>query len=871
MATTMEDVAHLVITPFQEVVEKGQAALENAGDSEPMAKAAQSLVKEGERALKRIEPLCKKYIAEFGLNFRDALRENDEIAEYRTQLNDLLWEFDDFVDDTEAFDAEKFAELQAMSRKAAPKIYDILMRMKLETPYDDLSPVGSLPYSIGTQHQSPALRTSTPLFGQLDQNQRSATPSFVDEPRPDSGIYTLEDATSQLKRMMGFEDGFDERPPPLQAAPPRRPPPIPNMNPWDTNVMPAADETKSPSEEEFQRRPEVSRDGAESPVDPSISPRGSVPPDAQYRQTVTTVQDEPSSRVTNGNGTPTQEKDDRFHLPSHGNYPTSPNRDRRYSPFPPPAVRPRAASRASQVAAAIPEDSVIDGTGGLILQQVPSSPLDAQAPGSPASHESPGGGYNVTSNFAGFDNTRRPTIISHHTPRSTSGTVNSSQMGPRSRPVQESEGLQVAASNHRLDQELPIPVESDLKEQRTNSSSQPSPIDCSITPQSSFWLAKGFCDGAKEVCRGGIGVKKTKKPVGFTTSATVARCTSCMCELDFKDIENDVNKLDSGTFKRGGISYRVRFLQKSHIAAKRVDDVQYGCVFCMQLGHTLDDSDATVFFSPRTLMDHIARHPRPLPDVPGLVVIDGTEVPSHLTNDFDVQLSNPPVPHPVIDIRSEIVQLPAGVTKEPARRLYGQRLLFDRTPALELAQGARVTGLTWPAKYNGEWAFGWHDGVHASVPTDILKLDTPGNQHVKIGGTSMIRARARWRFNPGKDKGSDWLKFEKNDVIKNISWSYFDHWCWSGTNTKGKWGIFPQAFIDTNTLEEPTGLNRAISLNDEKNRSTSLISRFGRRQSGSHTSQQAMRPASVAGSTSSHESRGMQNVGRGSYTDVHAS
>jgi hypothetical protein len=123
----------------------------------------------------------------------------------------------------------------------------------------------------------------------------------------------------------------------------------------------------------------------------------------------------------------------------------------------------------------------------------------------------------------------------------------------------------------------------------------------------------------------------------------------------------------------------------------------------------------------------------------------------------------------VTEIRSDIIHLPTGVAKEPARRLYGQRLLFDRTPALELAQGARITGLTWPAKYNGEWAFGWHDGVHATVPTDLLRLDTPPNQHIKIGGTSMIRARAKWKFNPGKDKSSDWLKIDKNDVIKNIA------------------------------------------------------------------------------------------------------
>lgn len=37
--------------------------------------------------------------------------------------------------------------------------------------------------------------------------------------------------------------------------------------------------------------------------------------------------------------------------------------------------------------------------------------------------------------------------------------------------------------------------------------------DCSISSNSSFYTCKGFCDGAKDVIVGGIGVKKTRKPV----------------------------------------------------------------------------------------------------------------------------------------------------------------------------------------------------------------------------------------------------------------------------------------------------------------------------------------------------------------------
>lgn len=73
----MDDVDELVITPFREIVEKGKLAIGNAGDGQPiMAKAAQMLIKEGERGLKRIEPLCRKQFEDYGVAFVAALKDN---------------------------------------------------------------------------------------------------------------------------------------------------------------------------------------------------------------------------------------------------------------------------------------------------------------------------------------------------------------------------------------------------------------------------------------------------------------------------------------------------------------------------------------------------------------------------------------------------------------------------------------------------------------------------------------------------------------------------------------------------------------------------------------------------------------------------
>lgn len=327
--------------------------------------------------------------------------------------------------------------------------------------------------------------------------------------------------------------------------------------------------------------------------------------------------------------------------------------------------------------------------------------------------------------------------------------------------------------------------------------------------------------------------------------------------------------LDRGNFIKNGIGYRLRFLQKSHLSTRRSDDIMYGCIFCIHEGRSLHASDATVFVSQKSLFAHLARHPRPLPDVPGLVVIDQAEVPDTLHNNYDLHFKAPTEPHPVMEKFDEIASMPTGTSKEAARRMYGQRLLYDTTPALELVQGARIVGISWPKKYLGEWCFGWHDGIYASIPMEILRLDPPSTDQIMMGGTSQVTATTRWRFKPKDKTKGDWLKFDKGEVITNISCKYpLSHqvdrpeklthdlgsyqvfWCWSGTNSKGKWGIFPRAFIDIDSLRDSsgTGSDRASILSNEKNKSGSVMSIFSKNKSNRnrHT-------PSIAGSANSNE------------------
>ena len=52
-----------------------------------------------------------------------------------------------------------------------------------------------------------------------------------------------------------------------------------------------------------------------------------------------------------------------------------------------------------------------------------------------------------------------------------------------------------------------------------------------------------------------------------------------------------------------------------------------------------------------------------------------------------------------------------------------------------------------------------------------------------------------------------------------------EHWCWSGYNAKGRWGIFPQAFMEPNTLMEAPGSDRASIISHESK--MGVFSRLG--------------------------------------------
>ncbi|RYP12722.1 hypothetical protein DL767_011145 [Monosporascus sp. MG133] len=570
-----DEVERLVIAPFREIVEKGNVALENAQNAEDekvasMLKAAQSLVKEGDRALKRIEPLCTNNYSEYGTNFINAVKEHDELAQYRSELEELLWDFDDYVA-VDEFDADKFDQLQKTSRKVAPKVLDILKRMKLVHPTPPAQQLRAAPVSeeltgtasahrVGAQSPTTRILTISPTDGSLPVEPGQTMSTMMGAVAgPDEGLAGRPAATviSDLNRSDSHRSELSE----AISEPPPRPP---SADPWQLDKVPQTTSTSPPEGEHTERRPLVGKDS------PTLSPAifyGAVGPQSlsrgDARKSVHKYEDE---------------------------------------------RRMREASR------------------------------------------------------SGLDDVRR--------------------------------------AKH-------------------------------IGPNSSFYKLKGFCKGAEEAMRGGIGFKKIKRPVGQ--------------------------------------------------------------------GKTTEESDATVFFTQKQLFLHLARHPRPLPSVAGFTIIEGPDIPPQWKDNFDLFFPNPPVQSIMTGIMPEILRLPTAMATETRKFQHGiMRTPLDRAPVLHFAVGAKIVGVEFPAKYDGKWALGWHDGVRAAFEADTVLLDTPPKGEIRMQGTSSLQAVARWKWN---QKGGDekWLKFDKGDVIKNISWSHRDHWCWSGTSSKG-WGIFPQSHIDPESI-----------------------------------------------------------------------
>jgi hypothetical protein len=291
----------------------------------------------------------------------------------------MLWEFDDYIE-VDDFDAAKFTELQMQSRAAAPKIYDILLKMKLEAPaqfnsqhfMSQLSPPSS-PHPMPTMLM-PQMPPTPSVTGSSNAGRDSVSSSKTDS-KSVGDAATADTANEQLRVLLdkAFNTSNNTNsidlmsppmPPPDRALP--RPPPAapasapvdqlpprpPSTNPWDIRVKTIASDDERQMPPQARRRPPVDPalqtpvDG-QSPGSPLTSAKNFSVPRSNYSESTRSSSLMPDSARSSGL---LQE----YTLDGDGKHSSLASQLTDYSMSPTQVSRPRAPSSTTSYSASTP-------------------------------------------------------------------------------------------------------------------------------------------------------------------------------------------------------------------------------------------------------------------------------------------------------------------------------------------------------------------------------------------------------------------------------------------------------------------------------------------------------------------------------------
>ncbi|SPQ25340.1 c072eb4d-7147-47d1-99f8-fcc1fd18cc88 [Thermothielavioides terrestris] len=781
------DIEELIIAPFREVVDRGKEAVANAeaargesgdGDgngndtAQRMAKAGKAVVREGERALKRLQPLWNDQVEKYGDTFKAAMSKNDEIEDKRRKLEDLLYDFEDYVE-IDTFDEGRFTELQGAAKSLALHVLDIIKRLKLDgvpvspppkvTAFPPLPPLP--PGALLQGAVKPPSRTSTTRSQQsapraTARSNHDVPPSPVE---PSSRISRAPSAVSNG----GNSDSRRRRLTPQGLY--RR----------DTTVSHASShysvETLPPyPSEEFN----------------TAAPGFEIPPPVR-----------PSHSVHEGSAESPQDTGPQPPAPGDRIQAAAPRPGQRRSSTPDvlasrgsatPWVSDQAAATASPrlTTRPLPIREAVIPEGQVVTTRSSFTNNEALAPGRPLSpFQTPDGGGRTSS----LSSAPPPPPLSLP---SAAAEIDQGLMASEDWKTVISEPNSSSRALHSV------------------SSREP---DCSIGPKSSLYQMKGFCEGAQAFKQGGHlqGVKKVQGYVAGVTTQT-GKCISCGYAHQYNELSLDVNWDPKANFSSSKVRFRIRFLYKSHLVTERLPEAYYGCLFCAQTGSVVREGDATVFPDSDALFRHLARHPQPLPEVPGVTVLYGKEFApdDQRLNDFDVHFLEPPDADLGIPthLAAEIARLPVATATKMHVQRYGEKKLprpdgVSEKGLLQFFIGARIVGVEFPVRWGGKWARGWHDGQWGAFPAKCIELEKPRRNETpplmtQAAGATTVSVVTRWKWDPRDAADKGWLAFDKGETITNVGWIDREHWCWSGTNRKGQLGLFPRSHVQFDKVKE---------------------------------------------------------------------
>ncbi|KAL2015336.1 hypothetical protein VTK56DRAFT_5780 [Thermocarpiscus australiensis] len=780
------DAEELLIRPFRDVVALGTAALTNVTTHVPrdganptdnvdcMSRAAQALVREGERALKKVQSVWSENVDSYGDRFREAMVQQASIENRRLQLEDILWDFDDVIQ-LDEFDQERYSALQAATKALALDIVETSRRLKLDVSSPPPVPHGGFP-------PLPPLPSSRP-------GTRSGPVS-----RP-SSLRSVRTRTLSTSRPVQDDAGFSHHVPPENAQ----------------------------ASGELARRPD--RDAV--PASPSRDIRvGSLYFIDNSANDITASRGLASDVAGTGVTNSARSGSHASHMPY-----------RLFKRDAPRELTPPSSPRTSSMAARF-RDLTLDASvrPGQAFDAAPSPSTTTYTRTSILSHTS-----SRTSSSALLGS-----LDSLFIPEEPPTSSTSEAAGLASSTVKKGDGMMTA-------QELLRDESSSISDHRKSNPINPRLADCTIGEDSTYHKLKGLCKGAVRLrTEGHWGNVKisTEYDYGSGGSAVAAggnmlrasdgivvpleyevvKVVACECgyahPLDEVDLDKS-SKPEAIRVSDCGARYRLRLLYKSHLRKGSSADSHLACPWCVHAGATVREGDATVFRSADDLLRHLARHPQPLPPVEGLSVCYGRHAPESASRQvFDLHLPEPAVPVPMPDSVARLAT--ATAIKDHYRRPGRGKL--DKPPKydgemLEFMEGARIVGVMFPEKWGGKWCLGRHDGMFGAFPAKAIELRAPQESEIPMGGDSGMSVTTRWKWNPPNVTGVPWLSFGKGEVISNVQCLYADYWCWSGTNSKGKTGVFPQSHIDLQTLR---GQDTTASKKPSRGRSL-----FGYRSSSS--------------------------------------
>ncbi|KAK0725860.1 hypothetical protein B0H67DRAFT_571736 [Lasiosphaeris hirsuta] len=723
------DAEELLIRPFRDVVSLATVAVANAAaiadekteTAARMAKAARSLVREGERALTKVQAVWDAQVQRHGDAFREMIVQQASIEKKRVHLEDLLWDFEDFTQPAE-FDQERYSALHAAARALALDVIDTAKRLNPDAQASPLSPVGRfpplppLPPHLPQSHRSPTRSSSKHAYSVFPR--RPSVPS-ISTARPIQQV----PATSAAPLLIQI---------PLRA--PRQEP----RNDFKTSrEAPSAD----PSAVALEDTPPMDASPRAHPAEPLARS---------------------SSMSSPTSGGLTDDSKDSF------------------------------ASHANSFGLSFEREN----TASWYISEEPVNLTDA-VPGS-------------------LHGSREAT-----TPTPATNTKPPIDARPQS-PIVAEDGLMLA-------EELIVAASDPKPTSEQRETARPHnvrAIDCRIGAGSTYHLLKGFCKGGIQfrndghwsnihrttVYNGGgaaVGGDMLRAsdgiiPFQFEEAVQVGRCSECDFAHGVDEIELDMSSSPQATRESpSGAQYRLRLLYKSHLRSESGSEASYACLWCVHTASTTHESDATVFLTADDLLRHLSGHPQPLPAVPGVSVRYGPLPADSEPHDYDLHLSEAPAPVLVPDSVAKLAM--ATATRDHYRRPGRGKLERPSKYSgdmLEFCKGACIVGVVFPEKWEGKWCLGRHDGLFGAFPVKAVEIREPQDSEIPASSDSGMSVVTRWKWPPSSTPGAPWLAFGKGEVISNVQCLYSDYWCWSGTNKKGKTGVFPRSHIDLQTLKE---------------------------------------------------------------------